>query len=117
MSQPPPKPENPNTFAQINPSRKPKKLLYPPTLTQRHVARLQIKLQRIFSRYRRGEIDKPEALLEGEIAIQETYSHIQADLKLYYERKGLVYTGDDSELKAGLQDTLKRYQNAVFNYF
>ena len=87
--------------------KRPQRLLYPSNLTQRHTARLQIQLRRIYQRFRRGELFKMAALLEGEQAIKESLQ--QADVKAF---NGITWEGN-KHLEKTLQDTLR--VKALFN--
>ena len=110
MSQPPnPKPEN-------EVPKRPQRLLYPSNLTQRHTARLQIQLRRIYQRFRRGELFKMAALLEGEQAIKESFQAQQADVKAYFQRHGITWEGNKAGLEKTLQDTLDGWERIVNDF-
>ena len=109
MSQPLPKPEN-------EAPKRPQRLLYPSNLTQRHTARLQIQLRRIYQRFRRGELSKMAALIEGEQAIKESFDAQQQDVKEYFQRHGITWEGNKADLEKTLQDTLEGWERIVNDF-
>jgi len=110
MSKPPnPKPEN-------EAPKRPQRLLYPSNLTQRHTARLQIQLRRIYQRFRRGELTKMAALIEGEQVIKTSFQAQQADVKDYFGKHGIIWEGNPAALEKTLQDTLAGWERIVNDF-
>ncbi len=92
---------------------KPKRLLYPTQLIDKNVAILQRNLRRLFRQYRKHEINKLQALTDGELLIKQAFEKAEEDIKKYLIKHNLVFSGDQSELENGLIFYLEKWQHIV----
>ena len=97
-------------------NHRPKRLLYPSALIDRRSAPLQRDLRRLYRRFRRGELNRLHCLVDGEAAIMQSFEMAQADIKIYLEQHGVTWTGDQSELTRGLEDTLESWRGIVRDF-
>jgi hypothetical protein len=95
---------------------RPLRLLYPRELIDRQVARLQRDLRRLYGRFRRGEITREEAWVEGEAAIKGSFAQAQADVAAYMQKHGVVWRGNFREIQQGLVDTLVSWRGIVDDF-
>ena len=92
---------------------KPKRLLYPTSLIDREVARLQVALRRLYRQYKRREIGRVQCLVTGESTIRTAFNQAESNVKAYLTKHGLVFDGDPSELDETLQSTLMGWRRVV----
>jgi hypothetical protein len=91
-------------------------VLYPTALIDRNVGLLRRNLRRLHLSYRRNHVNALMCLSDGEGLIRGAYGRMQADVKVFILKRGLAYSGDQSELEEGLSDSLGRWRRVVHDF-
>ena len=77
---------------------KPSRYLYPSTLIDRRVVALQRDLRRLLRAYRKGTLNRLQCQVQGEAAINMAYAAMRSDIKVYLQRRGLLFMGDFTQI-------------------